>query len=79
MKIEKYMDSFKKEFHKQVRGIWELEFSLRSEPYHAWMGKYSPAIHVRDINGDLQYIVPVTPNEIMQESLTPLTRLLESW
>jgi len=66
-RIEVLVSSFTSALNAKVRGIWEIEFSLRSSPFRVWTGRDSSAIHIYDINGSLFKIIPVRRGLIIED------------
>lgn len=81
--ITRFMAAFQTEFRRVRRGIWDLQFALRSSPFEAWTGIDSSAVHVRDINGDLFQIVPVKRGDLIRNpeaaAADAATRLEKAW
>ena len=81
--INKFMAAFTRAFNSQVRGIWEIEFSFRSQPFQAWTGRDSSAIHVYDLNGGLFKVIPVRRGMIIEDpeaaAIAAALAAIEQW
>lgn len=82
--IARFMEVFRKEFYRRIRrGIWDLQFALRSSPFDAWTGIDSSAVHVYGLDGALEHIVPVKRGDLIRNpeaaAADAATRLEKAW
>lgn len=65
--VNRFMAAFETAFTRSVRGIWDLEFALRSQPFNARTGRDSSAVHIYDLSGELFKIIPIRRGLIIED------------
>ena len=81
--IERAVAAFEAVLRRQVRGIFDVRFVLRSSPYAAYYGGDRSAFHVYDLNGDLFKIITVSRGELARNPVATAEdaarRAVDNW
>jgi len=81
--IERATAAFSAVLRRQVRGIFDVRFVWRSQPYAAYYGTDRSAFHVYDLNGDLFKILTVNRGELARNPVATAEdaarRAVDNW